>query len=1454
MRLRCQSRDGRGQSEILGTVLVFSLVILLGTTLVGIGVLLFDDAGREFDNRQGQDAVREISDRLIGAETGALLEVPDAAREDIEITPDEGTVTVNVTTLPRGVNVTTGSGGWRNITAADILAENMTNETTLQLGTLTHRADGGATTVYQGGLLLEQQGNYTEIISEPQFDYQTLNEVALANIDLSFTSLSGLGQTLDSETLVQRDRAGSRQLSERIEEMVARQRTLTGVRDFVPTTSVEITVTIETAYPEAWATYATERMTEPLPEDQVVVGDDRVELQFPIFGGEALRVPDFQTDVLYSGVAGVAPLFYNTDAEGNISAADPGFTLRNNGSPMRLRPGGDGSDYGIAVVQNERWLILNESVEWGSAIEANETVWTDITGTETRRFDTPALDTGESDVGGNGADTWEFTDDVSVCVVTDGGSVTTNDVRELVAEGACSQTVVGDPEPPRQQPRLVIDSLRGPTSPVQFGDEVELNASINNTGTGYADGSFVGAAADLGGDTLDLVAVDEVSRYPFEESVNVTLRFDPRKNFNDTAPVELFTLDDTENANVTVVDPPSFDIDSSQTLDAGALPGKPFDVSATITNTGANATQTVALFESGDVVDTEQLQLGTNETNTTSLTWNVPLDASIDAATELTIDTGDDTTTLDVDRLPEALITNVSVDNTLPSNSTVPVTVSLENPSGTEDVSDAPVRIDPSVSDLLADGPVVNKTVNIPSGGTETVSFDLTQSSDPITDWVPVETNDDSAEGVGVVERSGPVCSDVTYTGDGSEGSPYEISNVDELQCIQDRGLYDDDNEFEVVEDIAAHGTEFWTQSADRLSQIKNGVSYSSTTVRGFRPIGPLGWAYPHDTSTPSYTDAFDGTFDGGQHTIEDLYIYAPDQRFVGLFGATADTNQNGTGTGSTVRNVIVSGANVTGNQHVGILAGQAGGTIEESRVEGTVTGEHSIVGGMVGDGIEASLNNRLVANVTVDGGDMDPSAGLTYSSDGGTLNSEGIGGLVGRSSGQTDFSVGYANADVTGNRYVGGLTGTSSYIESAYRQSYAIGSVQANDSQSWGLEEGAVVGSILLGTDRFADSVFFDTDVYGSDIDWYGAVGNEEDAGTDEEDDIDDIAETAVQGRTTAKMQGPSVLPDPDSGHDFSQYDGVANAEEFFEQYPGVEPEDANGSMAELDWDIWEPVYETEVDPTDGTVRTVNESYPIFEWESDGFVTVDITDVSTDTLEPGALSGDRDLTVKATVENTGDTTQTQTITMQNPRTDVASVVDSETVELDAGGSESLEFTWQTGFADRLNETQNGTIIVSGDDDADTRAIDLLSFVPTKLNVTALQVPDSVEALNGSLTLSGGPDGGNFTLRYDGSPLTSVGARAIQGERIGLVAGNNIVDAVILNESRANTLTNDTAATVDLSWTPTLADIGTTDIEVQVLGSQQRAVNETKVVSPADPFVTGDTLPVDADLDLITGG
>lgn len=1444
-------RDGRGQSEILGTVLVFSLVILLGVTLVGVGVMLFEDASQEVNDRVGQDALQEFDDRLVGAETGALLEVPAAARDDIEFEPDEGSVRVTVETLPRAVNLT--GGGWRNVTAEDIGTDSMTNNETLTLGTITHRAEGGLTTVYQGGLLFEQEGRETRLLSEPGFDFQSFDGVDLASIDLSFTNLSGVDTALGSETLVQRDRAGSQRQSENIEEMVRAQRTLTGVRDFVPTVSVEITVTIETSHPEAWEEYATERLTESLDEEQVTVVDNGVEISFPTFEGEASTVPEFPERVLYAGVAGVAPLYYSETGHGELSATDGGFNV----TGEDVGSIDNNPTYGLGVVEDGRWLAFDGSVDWGESLDADDEVWTTLDGTERVEASTPALDIDSK----LGEDEWGFDDNATVCVVADKGGVTVDDTREAIADGACTRAVVGDPDPPRQEPNLVVDELDAPDDPVPFGDRIELNATLNNTGTGYANETLVGAAADLGGDDLDIVAFDSVSHYPFEEPTTVTLEYVPQRNVNDTTPVEVFTPHDSESTNVSIVDPPFFELEGTDP-DDGALPGQPFDVNATVTNTGANATKTVSLRQEDDVVDTAQVDLGTNETGTETLTWNVPLDASIEGGTQLTVDTSDEEETVDVDRLPEALVTDVDVTETDPNDETVPVKVELHNPGSTK--ANASVSVDSSASALLDDDPVT-ETLELGPDETVTVSFDVTQSDNPITDWVPVETDDDSGEGVGIVERDGPACGAVEWEGSGSSGDPYNITNIDELQCIQTNGKYADDHHWQLTDDVAAHGTAFWEQDYERardFSAFFGTVDTVDDEIEGFAPIGPFGFAYPYDTSgltEPGYADPFRGVFDGQRHVIEGLSITAPDHRFVGLFGATGTAGEAPTGDGSTVENVYLTDVDIVGNQHVGGLVGQAGGTVEESRVEGTVVGQHSIVGGVVGDGLWASLDNEMVADVEVTGGQMDPAAGLSGSADAGTGNAEGIGGVMGRASGDTEFSTGYALADVEGHRHVGALAGTSSYITSEFRQSYTVGSVTATanfDQAGRSIdEEGATVGTILELQDSFRDSVYYDENSFGSDIDWWGEVGDSQFQGPDYFRDISDVSgATDVQGLTTEGMQGPSVLPDPESGHDFSQYEGIDTAEEFFEQYPGVGPDDADGGMTELDWDIWEPVYETELDEVNGTVEIVEEDYPVFEWEADGFFTVEITDMSTEALEPGSLAGERTLEVTATVENTGDSTRAQTVTMQNPRTDVASVVDSETLELAAGESTTETFTWQTGFADRLNETQNGMVVVSSDDDADTRDIDLDSFVATKLNVSELQVPDAVEALTEQLALSGGQEGGDFSLQYDGSDLTAVDAREIEGERIGLIVGDTIVDAVDVDEDLAETLTNESGATVDLSWTPTGADIGTADLEVQVLGSQQRATAELEVVTPAETFVTGETLPVNADVDLITGG
>ena len=91
----------------------------------------------------------------------------------------------------------------------------------------------------------------------------------------------------------------------------------------------------------------------------------------------------------------------------------------------------------------------------------------------------------------------------------------------------------------------------------------------------------------------------------------------------------------------------------------------------------------------------------------------------------------------------------------------------------------------------------------------------------------------------------------------------------------------------------------------------------------------------------PRVTHPFDGTFDGGGHTVSNLFINRTTDN-IGLFGVT--------GSGSVVRNVGLPFAKVTGKQGVGALVGRvASGKITGSFSTGSVTGTSNDVGGLVG-------------------------------------------------------------------------------------------------------------------------------------------------------------------------------------------------------------------------------------------------------------------------------------------------------------------------------------------------------------------------------------------------------------------------------------------------------------------------------------------------------------------------
>ena len=178
---------------------------------------------------------------------------------------------------------------------------------------------------------------------------------------------------------------------------------------------------------------------------------------------------------------------------------------------------------------------------------------------------------------------------------------------------------------------------------------------------------------------------------------------------------------------------------------------------------------------------------------------------------------------------------------------------------------------------------------------------------------------------------------------------------------------------------------------------------------------GGAGW---DPIGTFDFNGSFSATFEGNGNTISGLFIDRSATDYVGLFGII------GLRVAATVRNVGLTGVDVTGNEYVGGLTGnnrvEGPGTIIASYAEGTVSGGRNDVGGLVGR--NGGTITASYAAVTISG------------------NSR-VGGLVGanETNGGT-ITASYAVGTVSGSRiFVGGLVGANFGAISA---AYATGAV----------------------------------------------------------------------------------------------------------------------------------------------------------------------------------------------------------------------------------------------------------------------------------------------------------------------------------------------------------------------------------------------------------------------------
>lgn len=234
--------------------------------------------------------------------------------------------------------------------------------------------------------------------------------------------------------------------------------------------------------------------------------------------------------------------------------------------------------------------------------------------------------------------------------------------------------------------------------------------------------------------------------------------------------------------------------------------------------------------------------------------------------------------------------------------------------------------------------------------------------------------------------------------------------------------------------------------NADELFEVRNALTASYKLMND---INLTDWINDNNSQCGWIPiNNFSGFFDGNGKTISGLYINRSTENYIGLFGII------GTGT---VCNTIIKEADITGNDEVGVIAGEYlnnsnaifNNVVVNSKVSGT-----KYIGGIVGRACIVSSNSVINVNIKGDcyiGGvvgyasEFATASGYYRGQDtqitnnivisGSIFGKEYVGGIMGYVGGRNDsqnypgkltntFSNNYSSIQIIADKYVGGICG----------------------------------------------------------------------------------------------------------------------------------------------------------------------------------------------------------------------------------------------------------------------------------------------------------------------------------------------------------------------------------------------------------------------------------------------
>ncbi len=229
----------------------------------------------------------------------------------------------------------------------------------------------------------------------------------------------------------------------------------------------------------------------------------------------------------------------------------------------------------------------------------------------------------------------------------------------------------------------------------------------------------------------------------------------------------------------------------------------------------------------------------------------------------------------------------------------------------------------------------------------------------------------------------------MVWKGEGTKDSPYLIESTGDLDALAIS--VNNGNDYEGV----------YFQLADYLDYL----DYSGKTYT------PIGTVIPGTDTEDPIERPFSGIFDGNFKSISGITINAPDQDYIGVFGYVL-------GSGSEIKNLVVTNSTFIGNQYVGGIVGydKDGGIKCCNNIEVAVSGENS-VGGIAGYSSAYITQCRF---------SKDPE---NPNSPGSVSGSEGeIGGIVGNNCGTIEGCICYAT--ISGEGYANMLGGIAGSLE----------------------------------------------------------------------------------------------------------------------------------------------------------------------------------------------------------------------------------------------------------------------------------------------------------------------------------------------------------------------------------------------------------------------------------------